>query len=411
MLPPVLEIIVVWHPRDTQAAALADLVFDHFHGTAYSGLIGGAIEVYVRSVSWSDEVDAPRPLPVPAFEHPAGVANPHVVAVVPLLGVELAAEIEREGSAWREYIRRIDAEAQRHAGRFGVFPYALSFRAIDDTLLGKLLGTYQRLAAGSPKDGDTVGRLLCRELAQGIAQLLMQRDKARLTIFISHTKRPSQGEGETVEALIGEVRSVIKSTRLAEFFDATDLQPGQDWDAELRNGAATSALLAIRTDLYPSREWCQREMLIAKRVGMPVVILDAIGAGEERGSFLMDHVPRTPIRMTGGRWNRSEIYRALDVMVDQCLKRELWRLQENLTKSALGVDIDWWSPHAPEPITFLKWLIERQPSLGDSDLVIIHPDPPLGADERKVLQEMLQLSGSRRTLVVMTPRLLAARSA
>ena len=63
-------------------------------------------------------------------------------------------------------------------------------------------------------------------------------------------------------------------------------------------------LLAIRTDLYASRDWCQREMLIAKRAGMPVVIMDALGRGEERGSFLMDHVPRVPLRPSAAGWMR-----------------------------------------------------------------------------------------------------------
>jgi hypothetical protein len=411
MLPPVLEIIVVWHPKDREAAALANMLFEHFHGTAFSGLIGGAIEVYVRSAGWCADAGAPRPLPNASFNHPAGVANPHVVAVVPLLGIELAAEVEPEGSAWREYMSLIQAAAKQDPTRFGVFPHALDPGALDGTVLGQLLGRFQRLVASPPKDGDTLDTLLSRELAQGVAQLLTDRPDGRLTVFISHTKRHSQGEGGSVAALIDEVRAVIKSTRLAEFFDATDLQPGQDWDSDLRIGAATSALLAIRTDLYPSREWCQREMLIAKREGMPVVILDAIGAGEERGSFLMDHVPRTSVRLKDGKWDRADIYRALDVMVDQCLKRELWRLQEQLTHGSLGLTVAWWAPHAPEPITLLKWLNEQKPPAEGDDLVIIHPDPPLGADERKVLQEMMLLSGSKRTLVVMTPRLLAARSA
>jgi hypothetical protein len=144
---------------------------------------------------------------------------------------------------------------------------------------------------------------------------------------------------------------------------------------------------------------------------MPVIILDAFGAGEERGSFLMDHVPRTPARRVAGRWDRADIYKCLDVMVDQCLKRELWRLQEKLARGALGMTVAWWAPHAPEPVTLLNWLGERRIDSEGDELVIIHPDPPLGADEKKVLQELVSLAGIHRTLVVMTPRLLAARSA
>src|SRR5690606_20411540 len=121
-----------------------------------------------------------------------------------------------------------------------------------------------------------------------------------------------------VDALIKAVREIIHDTRLSEFFDAADLQVGQDWSQDLLDSAATSAVLALRTDLYPTREWCQREMLVAKRAGAPIVIVDAIGEGEERGSFLMDHVPRVPARMKeDGRWDIADIRRALNLLVDE----------------------------------------------------------------------------------------------
>jgi hypothetical protein len=42
MLPPVLEIYVVWHPDDAAGKTAADQIVAHFHGTLFSGLIGGA---------------------------------------------------------------------------------------------------------------------------------------------------------------------------------------------------------------------------------------------------------------------------------------------------------------------------------------------------------------------------------
>jgi hypothetical protein len=119
--------------------------------------------------------------------------------------------------------------------------------------------------------------------------------------------RGANREMGDITALVTLVRDVIASTHLDQFFDANDLQPGADWANALIEKASTSALLALRTDLYPSREWCQREVLTAKRHGMPIVILDAISYAEERGSFLMDHVPRVPIRYETPEWNRRDI--------------------------------------------------------------------------------------------------------
>ncbi|UPT64477.1 MAG: toll/interleukin-1 receptor domain-containing protein [Hyphomonadaceae bacterium JAD_PAG50586_4] len=200
---------------------------------------------------------------------------------------------------------------------------------------------------------------------------------------------------------------------MQEFFDASDLQPGEDWDAEIRSKAATSALLAIRTDLYPSREWCQREMLIAKQTGMPIVIMDALGHAEERGSFLMDHVPRVPIRLQGDTWAKGDIYHALDLLVDECLKRALWIHQERLSRGRSELQIAWWAPHAPEPVTLVQWLqraTEEGSLTTETRIVrILHPDPPLGRDEKLVLDQVLSLTGISAELDIMTPRLLAAR--
>lgn len=413
-MPPVLEIYVIWHPGDIDGLGIAQEFVDHFHGTVFSGLIGGGIEVYARSAGWQSADDAPRPVPVREDSSPYGVQQAQFLALVPVLGNRLSAAVQTAGP-WQSYIRELAAAQAADSQRVGLFPYLLDGGAIDGTVLGQVFGKYHRIAANAVGDGDTVQALRCRDLSQGMAQLLARTAGERLTAFISHTKRSPSGEEENVESLISTVRDLIRSTHLREFFDASDLQPGQDWELELRDKAATSALLAIRTDLYPSREWCQREMMIAKREGMPVIIIDALGEAEERGSFLMDHVPRVPARLDErGRWRKTDVYRALNLLVDECLKRALWRRQEELARRESLLPIAWWAPHAPEPITLAKWLDdERQQGrlgLDGEYLIILHPDPPLGAEEKAVLQEMLSFGGVQRRLDVMTPRLLAARA-
>ena len=62
MLPAVLEIYVVWHPNDVMGSDIADELIGHFRGTAFTGLIGGAVEVFVRSAGWTALSEAPRPI-------------------------------------------------------------------------------------------------------------------------------------------------------------------------------------------------------------------------------------------------------------------------------------------------------------------------------------------------------------
>lgn len=412
MLPPVLEIYVVWHPGDTVGRFHAERIVDHFHGTAFSGLIGGAIEVYIRSEGWSGSDDAPRPLPLADNSPTASVEQPSFIAIVPILGNRMASAVQKVG-AWQTYVDDL-AQAQRaEPSRIGVFPYRLDEKATDQTRLGEILGRFQCIGTSASPMAEDASAEICRDLAQGVAQLL-RGDSSRLKVFISHTKKGVKGSESYILELISAVRGVIAKTRLQEFFDASDLQPGCDWDPALRREAATSALLALRTDLYPSRAWCQREVLIAKCAGMPVIIMDAIEVGEERGSFLMDHVPRVPVRRNGIKWCETDIQHGLNLLVDECLKRALWERQQQLAaKKKVDLNIAWWAPHAPEPATLADqlaaWKEAGNALFVEGDLRILHPDPPLGPDETRVLEQIASLAGIKGKLDIMTPRLLAAR--
>ena len=63
LIPPILEVFVLWHPDDTAGASVAGTILEHFHGTAFSGLVGAAVEVYTRSAGWHSPSSPPRPPP------------------------------------------------------------------------------------------------------------------------------------------------------------------------------------------------------------------------------------------------------------------------------------------------------------------------------------------------------------
>ncbi len=390
MLPPVLEIYVVWHPADEAGKDVAELLIDHFHGDAFSGLIGGAVEVFVRSEGWESPGHAPRPLPV-VSALPYGLREPALTVVVPVLGPELGAAVEPGSGPWHGYLSSaVDARNSRPES-VAIVPVSGPGTPASGTLI-EIVGPIQ----GIRESRENV----CRDLSQAVAQFLAGEAEV-LKVFISHTKQTRDPDG--LAGLLEDVRNEIRSSRLREFFDASDLQVGRDWAPELMSQASTSALLAVRTDLYASRAWCQRELLTAKRAGMPVVILDTLSLGEDRGSFLMDHVPRIP----GVPDRGAAIRAALSRLVDECLKRALWSRQRQLAESEGVVDVAWWAPHAPEPVTMLHWL-QTTPD-NDEPLLVLHPDPPLGPDELRVLEELAATAGIDARLEITTPRGLATR--
>jgi hypothetical protein len=411
MLPPLLEIFVVWHPDDRAGAIAADQIGAHFHGTQFTGLIGGAVEVYGRNQPWRRPGDAPRPIPLPNDPPPNDVAQAAFTVIVPVLGFRLARLVQKREGPWWEYLERIKHAQRKFHDQVAVFPLLVSPRA-DRGPLGELFGRLQYFGS-SGIEGEPEGERRCRDLVQAIAQFLTtDPSSSRLSVFVSHTRSASPGGAEATRRLTERVRYVISQTRLSEFFDARDLQPGVDYGRTLTDAAGTSALLAIRSDHYSSREWCQLEMLTAKRAGMPIVIVEALDRGDQRGSFLMDHAPRvatvagSPARLDEG------IRVGLNLLVDQCLKRVLWRRQSTLAEASiagLGPAV-WWAPHAPEPATLAHWITcERAKGRRPKTLRILHPDPPLGRAERQVLEQLATLSGIA-DLEILTPRQLAART-
>jgi len=396
----------MWHPGDRLGPLVAEALVDHFHGTLFSGLIGGAVEVYVRWASWSGEGSAPRPMPFPVS--PSVGDGPRFVAIVPVISRSMADAVSDRGP-WMDYVAQIPAAQKAYPDRVALFPLITSDR-LGGSTLDSILGGRQRI--GRVLTRDDIARVPWRrDLVQGLTQFV-HGPGSRIQVFISHT-RQSARSGAMITALTDLVRTAIRNSRLGEFFDAQDLQPGEDWAAELRTAAGNSALLALRSDLYASRAWCQEEVLTAKLAGTPVVILDALVEGEERGSFLMDHVPRVPVRCEGDGWSRDDVDRALSLLVDEALKRALWHRQRELTQEIEALDVDWWAPHAPEPITLAAWLGEHLDEVKRAErapMLVLHPDPPLGNPERDVLSQLLRLAGSQRDLEVVTPRQLGARN-
>ena len=412
MLPPVLEIYVVWHPKDSVGQIVAYEFLNHFQGNAFSGLIGGGIEIYIRSEGWRTNDDAPRPIPFSETQSTNGINPSQITAIIPILDIEFAAAVEKDIGPWHNYVTQIVNAQKAFPKRVGIFPLLINSAATDQTKLGSYFNAYQRIAvSGSTIIHEPKDDLRLRDLAQALTQLVNPQQE-RLTIFISHTKRESPDEEKEVHELVERVRWIISHTRLASFFDAQDLQPGCDWNEELRMHARTSAMLVLRTDLYSSREWCQREMLIAKREGMPIVVLDALGRGEARGSFLMDHVPRVRVQRDSNSWIDSGIFNGLNLLVNECLRRELWRWQSKLsqdTQADLG--IDWWASSAPEPVTLIHWLEQNEvvSRSGNVILRVLHPDPPLGVEEDAVLKQILKFGNPQSQLDILTPRILASR--
>jgi hypothetical protein len=399
---PILDVFVVWHPLDSAAGALFQQIHEHFHSPSFSGLAGGAVEVYARSVGWHSTDDAPRPIVSGDIDGDAVPAAQFNVAI-PIVDTQMLRHVAHPATPWHAYVSNLRDMAE--GGAMAILPLLTPNTQFTDTALYDLIGGFQAL--GPNAYGES--RILAREIAQATAQHILKStgDPQRLKVFISHTKQESDAERDSASRpvqIVDRVRERIGQTHLDQFFDANAIQVGTTWEQVLIDEASTCVLLMVRTDLYASRVWTQREVRAAKENGVPTVSLYALRGGEERGSFLMDHIPTVTCEIDNPD---AGIDQALDRLVDESLKSVLWKSQ---IEYLAGDGFDWLPSHSPEPVTLVPWLVthkEEQPD--DGHLWIIHPDPPLMPPEREILTQLAKLTGYEGEIDVLTPRTFAQR--
>lgn len=112
-------------------------------------------------------------------------------------------------------------------------------------------------------------------------------DMLSLKIFLSHRKQDSTG----LNVAIAIKNFIDSKTTLQKFFDATSIEPGDDFAAIIERNVNDSSLLAIQSDGYSSSYWCQKEILLAKKKSVPIILLDVLECGEDRSFPFLANVP------------------------------------------------------------------------------------------------------------------------
>jgi len=95
-------------------------------------------------------------------------------------------------------------------------------------------------------------------------------DGNKLRLFISHSKSDGLFLAHSLRSLLQEV------PELEKWYDADDIQSGDDWSEEIETAASTSVFIAIRTEGYDQSTWCRREFETALANGVPILVVDAL---------------------------------------------------------------------------------------------------------------------------------------
>lgn len=211
---------------------------------------------------------------------------------------------------------------------------------------------------------------LFKELLHDIVRFLLHIE--RIKIFISHSKRDGLDRALELKCQIEAY------SKLDTFFDASDIQDSIEWEKSLQQNLNTqqNVLLAIQTDSYSSREWCKKEVLIAKKNKIPILILKALKEGEDRSFPYMYNVPT--IKCKEERIN-------IDLLLMKILLEVLrFYYQEKYLKYF----VDSYCPDMKDDIEILSYPPELLTVLNSNKKKFIYPDPPLGYEELEILSKL-----------------------
>lgn len=126
-----------------------------------------------------------------------------------------------------------------------------------------------------------------------------------IKIFISHAK-----DGKNGIRLATDLKEFIDNSQMRNFFDATDIAVGYRFNDEIIGNIKESSIIAIHSDIYSSRYWCQREILCAKENNRPIIAVDTLEEFEDRRFPFASNVPGVHVHVNGST-NKNDLLRIL----------------------------------------------------------------------------------------------------
>ena len=212
-------------------------------------------------------------------------------------------------------------------------------------------------------------RALIRLFAAIRERLGTVSDARRSTIFVSHAKHDGRA---LAEAMVRHIRDPENALGLSTFYDALELRDGEDFAEGLEAGVRDGALLALASDAYEARPWCNQEILWAKRWRRAALIVDI---GRKRVARTYPYLGNLPLRGHNLATSAGREAAILD-LITEMLRVDLFAIA---------------SAQLPDGVVALP----RPPELLDLAALVragvtraVYPDPPLPDREMALLGEV-----------------------
>ena len=375
--PLSFRVCFVHHPASNLGAELRSKVYRHYRRDPHRNLGEGGLGLEVEYRS--------DPAPPSLEPLPLDFDRAQATAVVALLDRDLAADAD-----FARFVGRM-AEAAKP-----LFPRA-AFLVVAADEEGHRLARANQTASWQALDArawtpEEFARRLFTALDQHTCRLLaaylesrrvpgadmasLRRAFARKAqVFLSHSKHDRDQRGERIAQ---DLRAALDGMGADAFFDATDLPAGVPWEQVLDDAASGHALVAIVTDTYSSRTWCRKEVLAAKRAGMPLLLANCLEDYEERSFPYAGNAPVVQM----GLDHAARLPQLVGRLFDELLRDLVWRCN-TVEPPPPGVVF---GSRAPE-LVGLAYLERQVAEDGRAKpLTLVYPGAPLGAEEADLFE-------------------------
>lgn len=365
MNQPPLLVHIVFHPASDEARALAR--------TIHRGLNADPAVPGLRIPTVFTPTDGISP---PAAYDLDVAERSFVVILADAYVVDRDSGLPR---TWSSFIGDLWETCQATPHRF--FPVQLDDTAwgFDDRLSGTSFVRAFAEMDEARRNQFVLQRLiteLCR-LLKGAPQGVGNRVEAPVKLFLSHTKMDIEGEPKVMDALNSYL---LASQPVRAWEDTGDIPAGSRFGGEIEQGIRDSSLLCVLTDNYATREWCRKEVILAKRHQRPVVVIAAFNRQEVRSFPYLGNVPvlRWPcIPAHASDAEKASIGRqSAQAAIDLVLKETLRYLHATALLQQAAHPDDRILARPPELLSLLAMKGAK---------AVLYPDPPLGQEELGLL--------------------------
>lgn len=355
IVPP-LAVHFVWHPNDNINTTIMDF------------------RRYLTR-----DIDRPfsRELNIPTFlyssqkrSHPPS-NSPKKLAKKDVIFLFLSANTLMIPS-WKEYINSLPERKNYH-----LVPVAVEHEGIGHTSEGRLksLNCIRMFEWNEDFKKEYAIFYLSHELYRfGLKNinLLESGIDSSIRLFLSHAKK-----GDTGLKHAKAIKKFIDNSNMQGFFDVNDISSGFKFDEEIEKHIKRSTLIAIESDAYSTRYWCQREILTAKREKRPIILVNSLEEYEDRVFPAASNIPC--VHITAEPLNDKDILRILIAALLETIRFEHARKLLTYYRNQKWIDQNAVIFARPPEIQQIVEILKKNKK--NNNLVICYPEPPLYKEE------------------------------